>query len=361
MTIGEKIKYLRKKQGITQEKLAGYLNIAAQSVSKWENNIALPDISMVVPLAHFFGITTDELFDLESKNKESVLRDYEEKAAKLQNRGRVREELELWREATNAYPNDYHCLCKLAGSLFQVCASNGFSDAERVTARREGIVIGNRILDDCTDDEIRSSALQILTFLYSFNGDEEMAVKTAARAPSLYCSREILMASAYAPSSPRLVTVRSGNTMQLLDLLHQNILNTEYKNDPETLRACNALLTIWNALFYDENFLFYHCRIEEIYAKLATVYAKEKDKARTLDALRKTQYHARRYDLLPDEDMPYSGIFFEGATFDKSKTSKNYTETHIEMLRKLTANACFDFLRDDSDFIAFFNSFNGVL
>lgn len=40
MTIGEKIKYLRQKNDVTQEKLAEYLNITYQSVSKWEHNVS---------------------------------------------------------------------------------------------------------------------------------------------------------------------------------------------------------------------------------------------------------------------------------------------------------------------------------
>ena len=63
MTIGEKIKMLRQKNDVTQEKLAEYLNISYQSVSKWENNNAMPDISLVIPIANFFGVTIDELFD----------------------------------------------------------------------------------------------------------------------------------------------------------------------------------------------------------------------------------------------------------------------------------------------------------
>ena len=44
MDIGLKIRELRKKRGITQERLAEYLNISSQAVSKWENGTALPDI-----------------------------------------------------------------------------------------------------------------------------------------------------------------------------------------------------------------------------------------------------------------------------------------------------------------------------
>ena len=47
MQIGIKIKALRLKQGITQEKLAEKLNISSQAISKWENNNATPDISLL--------------------------------------------------------------------------------------------------------------------------------------------------------------------------------------------------------------------------------------------------------------------------------------------------------------------------
>ena len=56
LKIGDKIKSLRKAQDITQEKLAAYLNISYQAISKWENGTALPDITLVPKIANFFGV-----------------------------------------------------------------------------------------------------------------------------------------------------------------------------------------------------------------------------------------------------------------------------------------------------------------
>lgn len=61
MTIGESIRYHRKRLGLTQAQLAERLNVTAQAVSKWENDTGLPDISMAVPLARALSTTTDEL------------------------------------------------------------------------------------------------------------------------------------------------------------------------------------------------------------------------------------------------------------------------------------------------------------
>ena len=69
MEIGAKIKYLRCKAGLTQEQLAEKLGLSGQSVSKWENAVAMPDITLLPGLAEEFGVSIDELFDLTREQK----------------------------------------------------------------------------------------------------------------------------------------------------------------------------------------------------------------------------------------------------------------------------------------------------
>lgn len=64
MNIGLKIRELRKKRGFTQERLAEYLNISSQAVSKWENGNGMPDITLLPKISILFGITIDELFEI---------------------------------------------------------------------------------------------------------------------------------------------------------------------------------------------------------------------------------------------------------------------------------------------------------
>ena len=54
LLIGENIKRLRAEKGITQE--AQYMHVSAAAVSKWEKNESMPDITMVIPLASYFGV-----------------------------------------------------------------------------------------------------------------------------------------------------------------------------------------------------------------------------------------------------------------------------------------------------------------
>ena len=61
--IGTKIRSLRKNKNMTQEQLAEVLSVTAQSVSKWENNLSVPDVALLPMIARYFGITMDELFN----------------------------------------------------------------------------------------------------------------------------------------------------------------------------------------------------------------------------------------------------------------------------------------------------------
>ncbi len=62
MLIGDKIRLLRKNKNITQTELAEALSVSSQTVSKWENHVSSPDITVLPVIARYFGITMDELF-----------------------------------------------------------------------------------------------------------------------------------------------------------------------------------------------------------------------------------------------------------------------------------------------------------
>lgn len=61
LTMGKRIMTLRKEQGLTQEQLAEKLGVSAQAVSKWENDVSCPDISIIPQLADVLRVSTDEL------------------------------------------------------------------------------------------------------------------------------------------------------------------------------------------------------------------------------------------------------------------------------------------------------------
>jgi len=61
MTLGERIYQLRARQNLSQGDLAELLDVSRQSVSKWENDSAVPELDKLVKLSECFGVTLDEL------------------------------------------------------------------------------------------------------------------------------------------------------------------------------------------------------------------------------------------------------------------------------------------------------------
>lgn len=74
-SLGAKIASLRKARGITQEYLAEKCSVSPQAVSKWENDITSPDISLLPRLSELLGVTCDELLGVQRAEVVAVDKD----------------------------------------------------------------------------------------------------------------------------------------------------------------------------------------------------------------------------------------------------------------------------------------------
>lgn len=73
MNLGENIYRLRTEKNMSQGGLADALGVSRQSVSKWENNSATPELDKLIRMSNLFGVTLDELVGTE-KNPEKEVR-----------------------------------------------------------------------------------------------------------------------------------------------------------------------------------------------------------------------------------------------------------------------------------------------
>jgi len=67
MEIGKNIMNLRKKNGLSQEELAGKIGVARQTISKWELGETSPDLKQSKELSKIFNVSLDELTDNDIK------------------------------------------------------------------------------------------------------------------------------------------------------------------------------------------------------------------------------------------------------------------------------------------------------
>ena len=173
MTIGERIKALRKKNDLTQEKLADYLCVSYQAVSKWECGVSNPDITLIAPLAKLFGVSADELLGITDSDDDKTRKRYDAALKKHRN-GKDHSGSYWWaKEAFLAYPQKYHYLEWLANAEYQLAFDE--SQVEKPSSEYFEELIENSlrhyetVIEDCTDTDIYAKAvlgkIMVLRFL----------------------------------------------------------------------------------------------------------------------------------------------------------------------------------------------------
>lgn len=90
MTLGEKIKELRKKANISQEELAEKVGVTRQAVTKWESDAGLPDLENLKSIATLFNISIDELLDYKKELLGDVVLEEEYSLEGIKKEGRAR-------------------------------------------------------------------------------------------------------------------------------------------------------------------------------------------------------------------------------------------------------------------------------
>lgn len=74
MTLGEKLKDIRKRFGLSQEQLAEVMNVSRQAITKWESDVGMPDVSNLQELSKVFGLTVDYLLNDDNQLPALVMR-----------------------------------------------------------------------------------------------------------------------------------------------------------------------------------------------------------------------------------------------------------------------------------------------
>ena len=183
INLSEKLKSLRAEKGVSQEKLASYLNISVQAVSKWETGNAYPDITLLPPISRFYGITVDELLQAEVFDEHQLYREYEERACELFRNGKYTEHLELWQEAYEKMPNNLWVKEKLMSSYY---------DADKKKYQNEIIELGSEICNSDADIYYKGQAIEEIAIACAANGNMEMAERWASKAFNLMHSQEFI-------------------------------------------------------------------------------------------------------------------------------------------------------------------------
>lgn len=261
MNIGNKIRELRKQRGITQEQLAESIGISFQAVSKWENNIALPDITLVPVLASYFGVSMDELFDFNLKEIEHAVRIITEKAYQYRESNPA-ESRRILEEGLKKYPeNDI-----LLNNLLYVLDYSVKPD--------ETIAIASKLIEKTNQNDVKYDALRFLAYAYKAKGDLESAEAAIEQIPEIYFTK--LTEKAYLLSGKaKFEAAEKQKWISFENLLQMMWKLAEYYEEngkidkaiAETKKALNLISIIGNSQF-DIYVKFFGKQIERLKSRL---------------------------------------------------------------------------------------------
>lgn len=145
INIGNKIRELRKKRGITQEVLAFALSVTPQSVSKWESGLTYPDMTMIPVLAEYFEVSLDTLFDYDVKELRSAIQKIIDGACKYFF-SNTEKYIDIMREALREHPGNEALLTALLDAYEYDLREN--KNAEHID---DMIEISQRIITESND------------------------------------------------------------------------------------------------------------------------------------------------------------------------------------------------------------------
>ena len=172
MTIGTNIKRLRAAKEITQEQLSVAMNVTCAAVSKWERGETYPDITLLQPLAYYFGVTLDELMGYD---QEKIAADIDEVLALYSKHWNDDEGRKIITKAYRDYPNDYRVMYRYMWNIAGDLADN--DPAVLLTHKDELLSICDKISEGCTDDLLRLGAWNMRAKLLHAEGKTHEALQ----------------------------------------------------------------------------------------------------------------------------------------------------------------------------------------
>ncbi|MDR0857729.1 MAG: helix-turn-helix transcriptional regulator [Oscillospiraceae bacterium] len=193
--ISENLKRLRRSKGITQETLADIIGVSAQSVSRWECGENYPDITLLPAIASFFDVSTDVLLGMDElrniKRVEEAHAKTDAIAHDWNHKNSSQDILSIWQELARDMPNNWEVQVSYARAI-EVYADPTYIPAEDAENYKSKLLpMYERILENCTDDDIRCRAISWLTMRYCALDNLGKAREYADRLPRAASSREM--------------------------------------------------------------------------------------------------------------------------------------------------------------------------
>lgn len=318
LNMGQRIRGLRRRDGRTQEMLAQAIGVTSQAVSRWEANNGYPDIEMIPPIAHYFGVSIDELFGYHNERTKKI----EALAEKIEvmnarNNGEdvnISECISLARSALIEFPENETLMRCLASVLYNagyvrhgehhLSDNEGYDVLDTQKHRtypewREAIALYEKLLKTMEDGAPRHRVIRELTQLYLNTGEYTRALEVIEAVPDIYDSKEFLKVKAAdgkkrarAYGEALLKTVMACAELMVSGVIASGI-NMSAADKVQSLRGAIA---IFNNVCTDGNCGAYHPYIARIDTLLSVYLWSDGKKDEAFEALEDALAQFKRFE-----------------------------------------------------------------
>ena len=296
-TVGSTIRELRKNKNLTQEELAEAINVTPQAISKWENNVGLPDISQIIPLATFFGVSADIILGISDNNRNEEINEI---LNMCNDRTLRKNDVESWlliQEVIKKYPSNLDLLQEsieygIALSYKEnYCYNKEYAEKiYKETTRQAELII--KYSSNVTNI---LRAHMIMVILHSSFGNAERAVKHANELP-WRADMTVHAMCAWINKAFNEFDIEKVNLQRDLEQHIHSSINTlaflgisyeNSKNYEEALKMYFTILNIINEVFKEDDYVpaLYKLEIGNVYALIARTYLSMGNTDKCLDFL----------------------------------------------------------------------------
>ncbi len=342
MSFGTTIKALRHGANMTQERLAELLSISPQAVSRWETDAAMPDISLLPPLATLFGVTTDHLLGMDSYQRDLRRAEFDEAFHDYWKHDDKERNYQIALRAVEEYPGDMAYVEWLASAEYYVAIPK-VDDEEYHRLLESSIRHYRIVLDGDVDAKLRDKALCGITLALSMNGQKDKAMEYAVQIED-ETSQEDMIGWCLEGEE------KSKHHQRMLEKALNRFIS--YLSLIPGMERCLAMEKILQILIPDGNYQYYHNHLQYNAIAKATLLLNEPRYDDAIAALRQARYHA-------EEMVTYgnAGRYrFTAPLFchvEGEKPVSDAVEDDVDdFIRCLQNYRCFDPLRDREDFKA---------
>jgi len=156
--VSDNITRLRRDKKITQEQFADFIGVTKASISKWENGLSIPDVSLLPQIAAFFDVTIDELLGYEPQlTKEQIRKQYLDLAKAFANEpfeAVMEKSIGLVKQYYSCYPFLFQISCLWLNHF--MLAKEGERQVEILSQASK---LCSRILSDCKEISLCNDAV----------------------------------------------------------------------------------------------------------------------------------------------------------------------------------------------------------